>query len=159
MSKVITVDLDGVVVGGNYLPEWDRTCGVYATLPEIPGASEGLRYLKSQGYKIYYLSARRFPDSLNTTHQWLLDHGCPTGEGIILGVNLSDKMFISRALGSIAHIDDCPRALIDIYKIVKPILFVGREEQGWWDGTQEAMEKYTWTNDWKTLVNYIETLT
>ena len=158
-DKIITVDLDGVVVGGNYLPEWDRSPSNYAVLKPIDGAVDGLWYLKNQGWRIYYLSARNFPDAFNTTYNWLSNVGAPTGDGIILKVPLEYKGFVSKALGARAHIDDAPRALDAIEShVVKPILFVGRDESGWWEGTKEAMRCFPSFHDWKRLVQYVEGL-
>lgn len=154
-NKVITLDMDGVVAGGEYTAEWDRTPAKYSSLPVIDGAKEAILDLEDAGYIIYYLSSRNFPQAHSITSYWMNRIGIPTGAGIITNVPLRKKGMVAESLGAILHVDDAPTAL-DHMENVKPILFFGRTEKSWWPGTRAAMRCYPSTDNWTILTQMIK---
>jgi hypothetical protein len=109
-KPIISFDLDGVLVGGRYIPEWDRTPEVYNSLPPAdPTAADILWELESK-FHTYYVSSRRFENALEVSMEWLLDHGFPCGYGVIVGQHNKPEML--RLLGVSVHFDDDPRVVM-----------------------------------------------
>lgn len=110
--NTITLDIDGVVAGGNYIPEWDRRVEVYSTLPLLdPMIPEYLDEL-CRRFHVYFVSGRCFPGALEITRMWLskfLPLYMPAG--VVTGVHYFDKPRMTKLLKSVVHVDDDPRVI------------------------------------------------
>ena len=153
----ITVDLDGVVVGGIYVSEWDRKPKIYASLPVIDGACNGIWHLAVR-HNVYWLTSRSFEQAGLTSIDWLKFNNFPLGSGVITGVPSDCKKFVAKALGAAMHIDDNPAIVSSLIGTgVVGVLFVGRDESGWWAGTREWIDSgRPYFNCWDTMSKWIE---
>jgi hypothetical protein len=110
-KPIISFDLDGVLVGGNYIPEWDRKPEIYRSLPAAnPNAYEVLWELANK-FQIYYVSSRCFDSALQVSYEWLFDNGFPLGPGGVI-VGQRNKPEMLRLLGVSVHFDDDPRVVL-----------------------------------------------
>lgn len=121
---LLTVDMDGVLCEGNYLPPEKRSYKAYVNQPLKLRALEALR---KNEIPFYILSAResfKFPfqctlDQLN----WWKD--MPNLKGVMTGVPSVRKLEVASALGAVYHLDDDANTFISWNKDIhstKPVL-------------------------------------
>jgi len=149
MRPRISFDIDGVIAGGNYLPEWDRKPEIYLSLPVMDEYTKPVLNELDNKCDIYYLTSRTFDGDYDITLEWMINNNIPLGKGLVCRVPGDDKHKVSAALGCDLHIDDRPATvrLCGFWGI----LFVGRDAAGWWPGTEEAMKVCKTARNWKQL--------
>ena len=161
-KPIITLDLDGVVVGGGYTEEWDRTPRRYFEAPTMD--QDIAKYITqlNERYDIYYVSSRAFEDCGYTSIQWLLRHHIPVGLGVITGVSSVDKSTVVSALRSSLHVDDNPVVVNSIKTrcgYIYPVMFLGRVcEESWWPESRETLKNNYHATNWEDLVYLIRSL-
>jgi hypothetical protein len=121
--KIISIDCDGILTYGGFVPVELRTNKYYCSLKPQEDAVASLQWL-SIYYDIYILSQRCHEDSNLGLRAWLhfvLGLEMDTIAGVITGpsgeatlTTAMDKTSIVRALGCVAHFDDNPRHLEDM---------------------------------------------
>ena len=158
MRRTVCVDIDGVVVGGIYIPEWDRQPSIYSELQSIDGACNALWHLNNK-HRIYYVTSRSFINANITTIDWLKKHNFPLGCGVITSIPSAEKFLIAKSLGAAYHVDDNPSIVTSMIGTgVQGVLFVGRDEKGWWSGTREWIDSgRPYFDDWTKLAKFIST--
>lgn len=148
MSKpVLTFDLDGVVVGGNYTPAWEGRPETYRTLPVMDPHAPMILDELARVYNLYYVTSRKFDGALEVSRDWLARKGFPIGCGVVCyGSSSLEKPIMLAMLKSRLHIDDHP-GVVGAYND-KSVLFVGRDPAGWWPGTEQAMKTFPTIRGW-----------
>lgn len=143
MTKVISFDIDGVIAGGRYTPEWDRTPNHYLGLPLVDSRiPEILKRLAKDDWNIYLVSARRYEDALSSTRLWLERHRISVA-GVLVGVPRLLKGSVIEILHAEKHFDDD----LSVVKMIhggRGVLFYSPE----WDYRQEDLEGVPVVNDW-----------
>lgn len=155
MSKeVICFDIDGVIAGGKYIPDWDRYPEHYLKLPLIDPSIPSIMTKLADIYNIYLVSTRRYKDALSTTREWLEKNKLDLKlfSGVIVGIPRLMKSPIIEALGAKLHVDD------DL-TIVKSIL--GGRGVLFWSGEWNYRPSdytnvpvmYSWEELYKSLIH------
>lgn len=162
VKPVITLDIDGVIAGGEYDPKWgDNPNHFYFNLPIMDEwTRSGLKELNER-YDVYYITSRAFPDATLVTYNWFNALKLPLGRGIITGVASKDKAYVSDALNSEIHVDDNPLVISTVQDNgnVVPVIFVGRSNEGsWWPDTEKCLETNLSARNWEDLIELITPL-
>ncbi len=160
----ITIDIDGVIAGGDYDPSWcQHPLEHYPHLPAIFQAPEYVNKLADDGHVIYYVTSRAFDGAEDITLDWLERYNFPCIQGNSLGglithVPGDDKWKISKEFGAKYHIDDRPNTLKHYYTNCNtiPIMFINRNPIGWWPGTLHAKSEFIYFEDWARLYTFIK---
>ena len=121
MARSVSFDVDGVIAGGDWIPEWDRKPEIYSELPVLDPMISG--YLESLMYNfnLYFVSARSYVGATYNTRRWLINN-CDLPKRAISGVICAEeytsrkerkafKIDVIRALNPIIHMDDEPEIL------------------------------------------------
>jgi 5'(3')-deoxyribonucleotidase len=111
MRKALSWDLDGVIVGGEYCPRWDRTPEYYLRQPILdPYSIEVINRLARKA-DIYFLSGRAFHNATNESMCWLQEKGIEWEwiSGIVTSLSPTNKARAVNLLGIELHFDDDPR--------------------------------------------------
>lgn len=105
---ILTFDIDGVVCGGEFIPEWERYPETYLNLPVLDPILPAYFHDLAKKYSLYLISSRKFPNALDITKLWLNKNDfCPTDfSGVIVGLQYEEKVKMVRLLQSILHVDD-----------------------------------------------------
>lgn len=108
IKEVLSLDIDGVIAGGSYIPDWDRYPEHYLKLPLVDPYIPAYIQALAKYYNIYLVSTRRYKDALSTTRAWLMMNNIDLGllSGVIVGIPRLMKCMIVEALTAVAHIDD-----------------------------------------------------
>lgn len=162
-KPTITFDLDGVIVGGEYEPDWEFNVDKYYNAPTLEQDVKNHLIELSTYYNIYYISARHFTECGLITVQWLLKHRIPICGGVLVNVPAKDKYKVIAALGSSLHVDDHPVVIKSIKNnlapITLPVMFLARKnENTWWDMSKETYNNSLHASNWSDLVYLIRSL-
>lgn len=104
----ISFDMDGVLTGGSYIPEWDRRPYHYRDLPLLEECAPEIFNDLAKRYDVYIISARNFENSTRITKEWLESKGFEGWMGICTGISVPRKAKLVKHLGISLHIDDHP---------------------------------------------------
>lgn len=104
----IGFDMDGVIASGEHLEQPERAYDTYMKLD--PMSKDIHKYWKQvlQAHECYIITARSFPDALDSVLDWLNIEGLALPRGIITAVNQIDKCAIAMAMNLDMHFDDSP---------------------------------------------------
>lgn len=158
---IISFDIDGVVAGGNYIPEWDRRPEIYKELPILDERARDVIYNLSWKYNIYFVSSRKFPNALRTSVDWLYGRGFnPSSRccGVICyGKTPLEKPLILSALGSRLHFDDHP-GIVAGYSGRAALFINDREVDSQWPGTDYWVDsgKVPVVRGWGEVEGFVE---
>lgn len=158
-KPVITFDLDGVIVGGDYTSDWELHPRKYLMAPMMEQDVKDYLQGLSELYTIYYISARSFNDCGFVTVQWMLRHNIPVSGGVFVNIASKDKWKIIKALDSKLHVDDHPVVIKSLVYNTIPVMFLGRgNENSWWEKSKETYNNNHHASNWKDLVCLIRRL-
>ena len=82
----------------------------YVNLEPTKGSIQGLKYLKSLGHDLFFISSRPFQHT-NVSEQWLNDHGI--GDSVVFHTH--EKAPIVKSLSLDYYVDDVTKHLMSIY--------------------------------------------
>lgn len=142
MKQVVSFDIDGVVAGGKYIPEWDRDTQHYSKLPLLDDKIPRILKRLSKNWNIYLVSTRRYEDALTSTRGWLERFGIEVA-GVIVNVPRLLKGPVVEILKAEMHFDDD----LSVVKMIhggRGVLFYGPE----WAYRKEDLEGVRVVNDW-----------
>lgn len=125
---VVTFDIDGVIAGGRYIPEWERFPEVYMELPLLDPSAPEVIHEVAKKYSVYLISSRSYPQALSSTRLWLNKVGfyMPDFSGVLVGLTPHQKAAMASLLGSVMHLDDDWRVVWDMGEA--GVLFDGDSE-------------------------------
>lgn len=106
-KPILTLDIDGVVAGGRYLPEWDRTPSIYAALPIFDTYTRQAIQEIAPHVHLYYVSSRPMT-LMDTTLAWLEREIGEMGRGVLLGISPFYKPEVLTHIHTDLHVDDNP---------------------------------------------------
>ena len=88
----------------------DKTCPIY--LRAVPGALEGLRFLKDRGHDLF-IATWRTPEGVEHARLWLLDHGLEIP--VVSTERDKTKLVALQRRNALVHFDDVPEMLEDLH--------------------------------------------
>jgi hypothetical protein len=148
---IVSLDIDGVLAGGEYIPEWDRTNGAaYAALPLIDPQIPEYIHAIAKRHSVYLISSRQFPGALDTTRLWLnKQRFCMTDFcGVIVGLNHTTKIEMVKLLRATLHFDDD-------YRVIEPLGTTGllcKFTKTTYPWSQKFIDEDGWyCHDWNNL--------
>jgi hypothetical protein len=146
----ISVDCDGVLADGTYIPAWDRYPEVYDRLTPIVGAIDGLNALTAD-YNVYVVSGRSFPGALDVTREWLARHGAYLKQlaGVVVRQPRRLKAELSAMLGCELHIDDDP--LVVQMAGCRGVWYESRE----WAGYTDLLGNVPIVRSWQDIPTFL----
>ena len=105
---ILTIDIDGVLAGGEYIPEWERIPERYLSLPLLEPDLPNTIHKLARKHSLYLLSSRKFDHALDYTRLWLEQSGFAMTDfcGVMVGLNPQRKRIIFDLLHADYHIDD-----------------------------------------------------
>ena len=160
---ILTIDIDGVLAGGEYIPEWERYPERYLTLPLIEEGLPSLIHKLARKHSLYLLSSRAFPNALDYTRLWLEKVGFASADfcGVVVGAGKTEKVVLTQLLQATIHIDDDYRVVDKLERgdVGAPFgLFVyheaARSHYPW--SKKAAEEGASYFINWKDLLQRVE---
>lgn len=105
---ILTCDVDGVIAGGEFIPEWERYPERYLSLPLLEEDIPHQIHKLAAKHSLYLLSSRKFPNALDYTRLWLNQSGFSLTDfcGVLVGLGAKEKVMVAQALHSNLHFDD-----------------------------------------------------
>lgn len=159
-TPLITVDVDGVLAGGGYIPAWDRKPEIYESLSLLDPACPSIINELTRTYNVYVVSSRKFPNALDVTRRWLNEHGFYLSwlAGVVCAAGAPAKSAVIDLLRPRVHIDDSPELLRGLQ--CSKLLFLGNTKKYWWPdaraGATTDMDAVCY--DWGEVPEVLETL-
>lgn len=113
---IITIDIDGVLAGGEYIPEWERYPERYLSLPLLEKDLTTTIHKLARKHSLYLLSSRGFPNALDYTRMWLEENSFSMSDfcGVIVGLGKTKKVYLVDTLKADCHIDDDYRVVSEL---------------------------------------------
>jgi hypothetical protein len=151
LRPLVTFDLDGVLVGGEYIPIGLREqASLYAQLP--PLTTRGLKILKrlieERRTRVGIVTARGFEDAAAVSYEWLDRHGVPAYKLEFIRTHTNGtggKGDVLMEIGPDVHFDDRWEVVYDAPGVADPWVaaLADRPERMW-----DHIERVLHTNGW-----------
>lgn len=109
-TPILSLDCDGVLADGTYIPEWDRHPEVYRKLKLVDENVPAYLHMLCRKANVYVVSSRCFDNAVDVTRMWLQENGVYLSmlAGVICNIPSDLKPEFVQLLGARLHVDDNP---------------------------------------------------